>query len=124
MRDPSSGYPIPDLSGRPRESTGAHPIPVIEHPHPTAGTYLSVAAILIILTLIEVGVFYVPAFHPFLTPILLVLSAVKFVIVVMFYMHLKMDHRFFTLLFAGPLLLATGVMFGLLFLFGVLTLGK
>jgi cytochrome c oxidase subunit 4 len=72
---------------------------------------------------VEVGVFYVPAFHPFLAPILLVLSAVKFVIVVMFYMHLKMDNRFFTLVFGGPLLLATGVMFGLLFLFGVLTLG-
>ncbi len=124
MPDASGGYPIPDLSGRPRESTGSHPIPAVEHSHPTAGTYLNVAAILTILTLIEVGVFYVPAFKPFLTPILLVLSAVKFVIVVMFYMHLKMDHRFFTLLFGGPLLLATGVMFGLLFLFGVLTIGS
>ena len=73
--------------------------------------------------MVEVGVFYVPAFHAFLAPILLVLSAVKFVIVVMFYMHLKMDNKFFTLVFGGPLLLATGVMFGLLFLFGVLTLG-
>lgn len=94
-----------------------------EHAHPTAATYLRVAAILVVLTVVEVGVFYVPAFHPFLAPILLVLSAVKFVIVVMFYMHLKMDNRFFTLVFGGPLLLATGVMFGLLFLFGVLTLG-
>ena len=94
-----------------------------EHAHPTAATYLRVAAILVVLTVVEVGVFYVPAFHPFLAPILLVLSAVKFAIVVMFYMHLKMDNRFFTLVFGGPLLLATGVMFGLLFLFGVLTLG-
>jgi cytochrome c oxidase subunit 4 len=111
IRVSSDSYPMPELKS-------------VDHPHPTAGTYLSVAAILIILTLIEVGVFYVPAFHAFLTPILLVLSAIKFVIVVMFYMHLKMDHRFFTLLFGGPLLLATGVMFGLLFLFGVLTLGR
>ena len=94
-----------------------------QHEHPTAATYLRVAAILTVLTVVEVGVFYVPAFHPFLAPVLLVLSAVKFVIVVMFYMHLKMDNRFFTLVFGGPLLLATGVMFGLLFLFGVLTLG-
>jgi cytochrome c oxidase subunit 4 len=94
----------------------------VEHAHPTAGTYLRVAAILIVLTVIEVGVFYVPAFHPFLAPVLLVLSAVKFAIVVMFYMHLKMDNRFFTLVFGGPLLLASGVMLGLLFLFGVLTL--
>jgi cytochrome c oxidase subunit 4 len=95
----------------------------VEHAHPTAGTYIRVAAILTVLTVIEVGVFYVPAFHPFLTPVLLVLSAIKFAIVVMFYMHLKMDSRFFTLVFGGPLLLASAVMLGLLFLYGVLTLG-
>lgn len=95
----------------------------VEHAHPTAGTYLRVAAVLIVLTVIEVGVFYVPAFHPVLTPVLLALSAIKFVIVVLFYMHLKMDNRFFSLLFGGPLLLASGVMLGLLFLFGVLGLG-
>jgi cytochrome c oxidase subunit 4 len=94
-----------------------------EHPHPTAGTYLRVAAVLVVLTVIEVGVFYVPAFKPFLAPILLILSAVKFAIVVMFYMHLKMDSRFFTLLFGGPLLLASGVLLGLLFLYGVMSLG-
>jgi cytochrome c oxidase subunit 4 len=103
-------------------NTGEHPVPV-EHPHPTAGLYLRVAAILIILTVIEVGVFYVPAFHRILVPTLLLLSALKFVLVVMFYMHLKMDNRFFTFLFGGPLLLATGMMLGLLFLFGALTLG-
>jgi cytochrome c oxidase subunit IV len=95
----------------------------VEHAHPTAGTYIRVAVILTILTVIEVGVFYVPVFHPVLAPALLSLSAVKFAIVVMFYMHLKMDSRFFTLLFGGPLLLAAVVMLGLLFLFGVLTLG-
>jgi cytochrome c oxidase subunit 4 len=95
----------------------------VEHAHPTAGTYLRVAAILTVLTVIEIGVFYVPAFHPLLAPVLLTLSAIKFAIVVMFYMHLKMDSRFFTLVFGGPLLLASGVMLGLLFLFGVLTLG-
>ena len=93
------------------------------HTHPTAGTYLRVAAVLAVLTVIEVGVFYVPAFKPFLAPVLLVLSAIKFAIVVMFYMHLKMDSRFFTLLFGGPLLLASGMILGLLFLFGVMALG-
>lgn len=85
--------------------------------HATTGTYLRVAAILVIVTLIEVGVFYVPAFQPALVPTLLVLSALKFALVVMFYMHLKFDNRFFTFLFGGPLLLAVGVMIGLLFLF-------
>ena len=101
--------------------TADHPHPV-EHLHPTAGVYIRVAVILTILTVIEVGVFYVPAFHPVLAPVLLSLSAIKFAIVVMFYMHLKMDSRFFTFLFGGPLLLAGAVMLGLMFLFGVLTL--
>jgi cytochrome c oxidase subunit 4 len=106
--------------------SGAHEMQnpnAAEHSHPTAGTYLRVAAVLIVLTVIEVGVFYVPAFKPFLAPVLLILSAIKFAIVVMFYMHLKMDSRFFTLLFGGPLLLASGMILGLLFLFGVMSLG-
>ena len=93
-----------------------------EHRHPTVDVYLRVAAALVILTVLEVGVFYVPAFHPVLVPVLLVLSAAKFALVVMFYMHLKMDNRFFTFLFSGPLLLAVGVMIALMFLFGVFAL--
>ena len=94
-----------------------------EQAHATTGTYLRVAAILVMITLIEVGVFYVPAFQGVLVPVLLVLSAVKFALVVMFYMHLKADSKFFTFLFGVPLLLAVGVMVALLFLFfGALTL--
>jgi cytochrome c oxidase subunit 4 len=50
-------------------------------------------------------------------PVLLALSAVKFVLVVLFYMHLRFDSRLFAFLFGGPLLLAVGVMIGLLFIF-------
>ena len=93
----------------------AHPT---EQPaHPTVGTYLRVAALLVILTVIEVGVFYVPGFQAALVPVLLVLSAIKFSLVVMFYMHLKTDSRFFSFLFGGPLLLAAAVLVALLFLF-------
>jgi cytochrome c oxidase subunit IV len=112
-----SGHSMPDSHAVDQP----HPV---EHPHPTAGTYIRVAVILTVLTVIEIGVFYVPAFHPVLAPVLLSLSAIKFAIVVMFYMHLKMDSRFFTLLFGGPLLLAGVVMLGLMFLFGVLTLRR
>src|SRR5438477_8436595 len=94
-----------------------------EQAHATTGTYLRVAAILVMVTVLEVGVFYVPAFHTVLVPVLLVLSATKFALVVMFYMHLKADSKFFTFLFGVPLLLAVGVMVALLFLFfGALTL--
>jgi cytochrome c oxidase subunit IV len=94
-----------------------------EHAHPSVDVYLRVAAALVILTVLEVGVFYVPAFHPLLVPVLLVLSAAKFTLVVMFYMHLKADDKFFTFLLGAPLVLAVGVMIALLFLFlGTLTL--
>jgi len=88
-----------------------------EQAHATTGTYLRVAAILVMITLIEVGVFYVPAFQSVVVPVLLVLSAVKFALVVMFYMHLKFDNRFFTFLFGGPLILALAVAVSLLFIF-------
>ena len=88
-----------------------------EHRHPTVDVYLRVAAALVILTVLEVGVFYVPAFQGVLVPVLLVLSAVKFTLVVMFYMHLKFDNRFFTFLFGGPLLLGIAVVVSLLFIF-------
>ena len=94
-----------------------------EHAHPNVGTYLRVAAVLVILTVLEVGVFYVPAFRPILVPVLLVLSACKFALVVLFYMHLKMDSPFFSFLFGAPLILATAVLVALLLLFyGTLTL--
>lgn len=96
---------------------------VREHAHPTVGTYLRVAAVLVVLTVLEVGVFYVPAFHVVLVPALLTLSAAKFSLVVMFYMHLKSDNPFFSFLFGAPLLLAAVVVVALLFLFlGALTL--
>ena len=45
------------------------------------------------------------------------LSAVKFTLVVMFYMHLKFDNRFFAFLFGGPLLLGFAVVVSLLLIF-------
>jgi cytochrome c oxidase subunit IV len=100
------------------EATGRRP-----GAHPTAEVYLRVAAVLVVLTVLEVGVFYVPVFHPVLVPTLLVLSAAKFSLVVMFYMHLKADSPFFTFLFGAPLLLAAVVLVSLLLLFfGTLTL--
>ena len=96
-----------------------------EHAHPQARQYMVIAAILTVLTIIEVAVFYIEAIRrgPLLAPILLVLSAVKFALVVMFYMHLKFDPRLFSSLFVGPLLIAAGIIISLLFLFGHFVLG-
>lgn len=93
-----------------------------EQRHPGVGTYLTIAGVLTIITLVEVGIFYVPAFQNFLAPLLLTLSGTKFVLVVGFYMHLKSDHPLFRVIFTVPLLIAVAVGIALLFLFGVVTL--
>jgi cytochrome c oxidase subunit 4 len=87
--------------------------------HASTRTYLVIAAILTFITIIEVGVFYVPALHGILPPTLIILSAAKFTLVVGFYMHLKYDHNLFRAVFILPLLIALAVIIGLLFLFRV-----
>jgi len=87
--------------------------------HPTAGMYFRIAMILSIVTAIEVGIFYLTWLSYWIIPILFVLSAGKFTLVAMYYMHLKFDHKLFTLLFVGGFVLATSVIFALIFLFQV-----
>src|SRR5690349_22003962 len=101
------------------QAHGAHDV---HHAHPTAGTYVRVGAILTVITVIEVWAYYIPALvaSTFFVPLLLILSAVKFAIVVMFYMHLKYDHKLFRALFTGPFLVAALTLIGLMFLFGKL----
>jgi len=87
--------------------------------HASTRTYLVIAALLAVITIVEVGVFYIPALRVVLPPTLLILSAAKFVLVVGFYMHLKYDHNLFRAVFIGPLVIAVAVIVGLLFLFRV-----
>jgi cytochrome c oxidase subunit 4 len=95
-----------------------------QHEHPTWSVYWKVALILTLITVIEVWCYYLPGFSStaFFVPLLLVLSALKFLIVVMFYMHLKYDHRLFRILFTGPLVIAMIAITALLFLFGKLAI--
>jgi cytochrome c oxidase subunit 4 len=91
-----------------------------EHHHPGWSTYWKVALILTLITVGEVWMYFVPAIvaSRAFVPGLLVLSALKFTIVVMFYMHLKYDHKLFRALFTGPLLIAATLLISLMFLFG------
>jgi cytochrome c oxidase subunit 4 len=90
-----------------------------EHAHPGAKEYLAIAVVLTVITAIEVAVFYVPQMKVVLVPTLLVLSALKFALVAMFYMHLKFDHKLFSWLFVVPMALAAVVILALMKLFGV-----
>ena len=88
--------------------------------HPTPRTYIIIAAVLTVITAIEVAIFYWDALKDALVPIFIVLSAVKFALVAMFYMHLKFDERLFSGLFVAGLLLAASVIIALMALFGAL----
>ncbi|MFL5608005.1 MAG: cytochrome C oxidase subunit IV family protein [Gemmatimonadaceae bacterium] len=94
-----------------------------EHAHPTWSTYWKVALILTLITVVEVWIYYIPAFvaSRLFVPTLLIMSAVKFVTVVLFYMHLRYDHKLFRAVFTGPLIIAMFTIIGLLFLFGKLS---
>lgn len=90
-----------------------------EHAHPSNSTYVIVAAILGVITAVEVAVFYLDALKPVLVPILLTLSAAKFTMVVGFFMHLKFDSRLYRALFIGPLVVAIAVMMAMFLIYGV-----
>ncbi len=110
------------VAGVEHAAPGAHGDAHLEpdaHPHPRQSEYVRIAVILAVITLIEVGVYYVEAIAPFLGAILIVLSALKFALVVMFFMHLKFDNKLFSYLFTGPLLLMIAVVLALLYLFSV-----
>lgn len=93
-----------------------------QHTHPTNRFYLIIGAVLIGLTVLEVlgylGEVGGTLPRGMATLIILVLSALKFLLVVALYMHLKFDHKLFTGIFVFPALLATLVIGGMIMLFG------
>jgi cytochrome c oxidase subunit 4 len=86
--------------------------------HPTPATYFKVAMILSVITAIEVAIFYITPLSYGIIPILAVLSIGKFALVVLYYMHLKFDSRIFSGMFFFGMMVATGVTFSLMALFG------
>jgi cytochrome c oxidase subunit 4 len=85
--------------------------------HASVGFYWMIGIILAVITGIEVAIFYIPAIGAALVPILLVLSIAKFVIVVMFFMHLKFDSRILTAVFMAGLILAVFMVTSLIVLY-------
>ena len=86
--------------------------------HASTATYLKVAAILCVVTALEFAVIYIRQMAPILVPLLMVMSAAKFALVALFFMHLRYDSRVLTLLFVAPLVLAMGLMVALMTLHG------
>jgi cytochrome c oxidase subunit IV len=70
--------------------------------------YIRIAAILAAITALEVSTVYID-FGPFFLPALLIMMAVKFIMVVSYFMHLKFDNKLFSFMFYAGLFLAVGV---------------
>jgi cytochrome c oxidase subunit 4 len=80
--------------------------------------YVQIAMLLAVITGVEIVCVYLPFAKWLLVSTLCILSAVKFLFVIFFFMHLRWDKPFCTILFFIGLILAGGTMWGLLTLFG------
>jgi cytochrome c oxidase subunit 4 len=94
-----------------------------QHAHPVGATrtYWIIGIFLILITGIEISAyFYEDVYGALAIPVVLFVSAVKFVTVVAFYMHLKYDSKVFTGVFIFPMMLAALVIGSLYLLYHVL----
>jgi cytochrome c oxidase subunit 4 len=87
--------------------------------HPGPEIYVRVGLALAAITALEVAVVYVDIVAGVFIGLLLAMSALKFVLVVLWFMHLRFDNRIFSTLFWGGLALA-----GALFTVVLATLGS
>jgi cytochrome c oxidase subunit 4 len=93
--------------------------------HPAAGhheaskfhIFVQLAMILAVITGVEIVLIYIPLVKWLIVSSLIVLSVVKFMLVIFIFMHLKWDKLFCTILFFIGLVLAGGTVAALLALF-------
>jgi cytochrome c oxidase subunit 4 len=92
----------------------------VDHDAHRNGQYVMVAIGLAILTAVEVATYLLPKdlqHQWYFAAALCVLMAVKFVVVTAFFMHLKFDKRFLTVVFYAGLVLAVLVYLAVLTMF-------
>jgi cytochrome c oxidase subunit 4 len=101
-------------------STASHSATVQEHAHTDEGKFhlfVQIAMLLGIITGIEIVIIYLPLAKWLIVTALSVLSLVKFLYVIFYFMHLKFDKMFCTILFFIGLVLAGGTAAALLAIF-------
>ncbi len=106
-------------------SSAAHPAhadTAQDHAHADDGKFhlfVQIAMILAVITGVEIVLIYLPLAKWFIVTTLVLLSVVKFLMVIFWFMHLKFDKAFCTILFFIGLVLAGGTVGALLLLFSV-----
>ncbi len=92
----------------------------VHRPHPKAKDYWTIAAILAVITAVEVAIAYTPIPKVLIVISLIVLSAAKFVLVAMFFMHLRFDRPVYSRFFMVGIVGAVILFAVMLFSFGLL----
>lgn len=98
----------------------AHAATAQEHAHQDDGKFhlfVQIAMILAIITGVEIVLIYLPLAKWLIVTSLVLLSVVKFLMVIFWFMHLKFDKAFCTILFFIGLVLASGTVGALMILF-------
>lgn len=100
----------------PSSSAGGH---AEDHGHDESKfqIYVQIAMLLAVITGVEIVAVFLPFPKWVLVTSLVVLSAVKFLFVIFYFMHLRWDKPFCTILFFIGLVLASGTVWALLALF-------
>ena len=80
--------------------------------HPSPKEYVRIAIILGLVTAAEVAIYYIDWVHDhgLLIPLLFLFAALKFTLVVLWFMHLRFDSPVFSILFAGGLTLVAALL--------------
>ena len=81
----------------------------VAHAHPGPEEYIRVGLALAVITLFEVGIYYLDINRQLFVAILIGAAAAKFILVVLFFMHLKFDSRLFSTAFITGRALALAV---------------
>lgn len=80
--------------------------------------FVQIAMILAVITGVEIVLIYIPLAKWLIVTALVTLSLVKFLMVIFWFMHLKFDKAFCTILFFIGLVLAGGTVAALMLIFG------
>ena len=98
-------------------ATTAHAVDHGHHEESKFQIYVQIAMLLAVITGVEIIGVYLPFAKWLIVTALVVLSVVKFMYVIFFFMHLRWDKPFCTIMFFIGLVLATGTVWALLQLF-------
>jgi cytochrome c oxidase subunit IV len=96
----------------------SHEVHAAHHDDGKFHVFVQIAMILAVITGVEIVLIYLPLAKWLIVSTLVLLSVVKFLMVIFWFMHLKFDKAFCTILFFIGLVLAGGTVGALMLLFG------